>query len=211
MAFIVFNWLQKNKWKSLLNWTINQLRCKTFYKIFIAQFDCNHFSLSTIRRSKNKAKSDCEKVSSYLFHESYLVILRDFIEDEKEMLKEVIVGWRKSLDMTEMEKDMLVSQYDFTYSNTHSFVSGATKSDRAGRSSSLQNWFWLQTLVCLSYQGKVSHNSVRALMDSKWVEDRAFSISILSPQFQVSIENIWGISWSWHRTRSGAEAQKLIL
>lgn len=34
------------------------------------------------------------------------MILRDFIEDEKEMLKEVIVGWRKSLDMTEMEKDM---------------------------------------------------------------------------------------------------------
>ena len=43
-------------------------------------------------------------MSSYLFHESYLVILRDFIEDEKEMLKEVIVGWRKSLDMTEMER-----------------------------------------------------------------------------------------------------------
>ena len=90
------------------------IRCKTFYKIFIAQFDCNHFSLSTIRSSKNKAKSVCEKVSSYLFHESYLVILRDFIEDEKEMLKEVIVGWRKSLDMTEMEKDMLVSLYGFT-------------------------------------------------------------------------------------------------
>ena len=106
-------------------------------------------------------------MSSYLFHESYLVILRHFIEDEKEMLKEVIVGWRKSLDMTEMEKDMLVSQYDFTYSIAHSFVSRATKSDRAGRSSSLQNWFWLQTLVCLSYQGKVSHNSVRALMDNK--------------------------------------------
>ena len=45
-------------------------------------------------------------MSSYLFHESHLVILRDFIEDEKEMLKEVIVGWRKSLDMTEIEKDM---------------------------------------------------------------------------------------------------------
>lgn len=62
--------------------------------------------MSTIRSSKNKAKSVDEKVSSYPFHESYLVILRDFIEDEKEMLKEVIVGWRKSLDMTEMEKDM---------------------------------------------------------------------------------------------------------
>ena len=67
------------------------------------------------------------------------MILRHFIEDEKEMLKEVIVGWRKSLDMTEMEKDMLVSQYDFTYSNAHSFVSRATKNDRAGSSSSLQN------------------------------------------------------------------------
>ena len=76
--------------------------------------------MSTIRSSKNKAKSLGEKVSSYFFHEFYLVILRDFIEDEKEMLKEVIVGWRKSLDMTEMEKDMLVSLYG--YSNVHSFI-----------------------------------------------------------------------------------------
>ena len=149
MAFIEFNWLQKNKWKSLLNWTINQLRCKTFYKIFIAQFDCNHFSLSTIRSSKNKAKSVCEKVSSYLFHESYLVILRDFIEDEKEMLKEVIVGWRKSLDMTEMERYVSFTIWWFHYSNVHSFIAWASTSDRAGRSSS----FTKLTLIanaCLS-------------------------------------------------------------
>ena len=101
------------------------IRCKTFYKIFIARFDCKHFSLSTIRSSKNKAKSVGEKVSSYFFHEFYLVILCDFIEDEKEMLKEVIVGWRKSLDMTEMEKDMFsFTMYGFTYIRMfiHSFL-----------------------------------------------------------------------------------------
>ena len=37
--------------------------------------------------------------------DSYLVILRDFIEDEEEVLEQVAVGRGKSVNMTEMTQD----------------------------------------------------------------------------------------------------------